>query len=200
MDRAFQLSNEDQRTGKVTGVVEFVRDITERIQAEKAKQVSETKYSTLVENSNDGIIMISEGILTFVNRASIELVGYAPEEMVGEDFLNFVVPDYRELVLKRYTERMEGKEVPSVYEIELRRRDGATTPVELNAIRVDLEDKPADLVFVRNISDRKQADEALRESEEKHRTALEASPDPIVVYDIEGKVIYFNPAFTRVFG
>ena len=51
-----------------------------------------------------------------------------------------------------------------------------------------------------DITERKQAEEALRESEEKYRTVLEANPDPVVVYDIEGKVIYFNPAFTRVFG
>jgi PAS domain S-box-containing protein len=50
------------------------------------------------------------------------------------------------------------------------------------------------------IEERKQAEEALRESEEKYRTVLEASPDPIAVYDMEGKVIYLNPAFTRVFG
>jgi len=196
----FSYPMKDQHTGEVTGVVEFVRDITERIQAERAQRESETKYSALVENSNDGIIMISEGILTFVNKASIELVGYSPEEMIGENFFNFVAPDYRELVLNRYTERMEGKNVPSVYVIELLSRDGKTIPVELNAIRIDFEDKPADLVFIRNISERMQADEALRESEEKHRTVLEANPDPVVVYDMEGRVIYFNPAFTRVFG
>ena len=54
--------------------------------------------------------------------------------------------------------------------------------------------------FARDISFRKRAEKALMESEEKYRTVLEANPDPVVVYDIEGKVIYFNPAFTRVFG
>ncbi|NQU15193.1 MAG: PAS domain S-box protein, partial [Desulfobacteraceae bacterium] len=48
--------------------------------------------------------------------------------------------------------------------------------------------------------DRKRAEEALRESEEKYRTSLESNPDPVVIYDMEGRVIYLNPAFTRVFG
>ena len=54
--------------------------------------------------------------------------------------------------------------------------------------------------YVKDITDRKRAEEALRESEEKYRTVLETSLDPIVVYDMEGKVTFFNPAFTRIFG
>jgi len=180
--------------------IELEEEITERKRAEEALRESEIKYSTLVENSKDGIIMISDGLLTFVNKASIKLVGYSPEEMIGTNFLNFVAPDYQELVLKRYTERMEGKDVPSTYEIELLRREGKTVQVELDAIRIDFEGKPANLVFIRDITERKQADGSLRENEEKHRTVLEGSPDPIVVYDIEGKVTYSNPAFTHVFG
>ncbi|MBW2204876.1 MAG: PAS domain S-box protein, partial [Deltaproteobacteria bacterium] len=55
-------------------------------------------------------------------------------------------------------------------------------------------------VIARDVTKRRQAEEALRESEEKYRTVLESNPDPVVVYDMEGKVTYFNPAFTRVFG
>jgi len=179
---------------------ELLKEINSRKQVEAALRESEIKYSTLVENSKDGIIVISDGVLTFVNKASLELVDYSPEEIVGADFLNFVAPDYRDLVLKRYADRMAGKDVPSIYEIELLRKDGETVPVELNAIRIDFKDKPADLIFIRNITDRRQTEEALRESEEKYRTVLDGNPDPVIAYDIEGKVMYFNSAFVRVFG
>jgi len=52
----------------------------------------------------------------------------------------------------------------------------------------------------RNVTDRKQAEEALRESQKKYRTVLDSNPDPVVVYDMEGKVVYFNRTFARVFG
>ena len=89
----------ENRKGNIVGGVEVTLEVTDRKQAEEAQRESETKYSILVENSKDGIIMISEGVLTFVNKVSIELVGYSPEEMIGTNFLNFVADDYKELVL-----------------------------------------------------------------------------------------------------
>jgi len=95
---------------------------------------------------------------------------------------------------------LAGKQWP-IFEVEGVRKDGGIIPYELRAVPIK---KDGNIVAIqailRNITDRKQAEKALRESEEKYRTVLEANPDPVVVYDIEGKVIYFNPAFTRVFG
>ncbi len=147
--------------------IELEEEIAERKHAEKALRESENKYSALVEMSKDGILMISDGIIAFANRASIELVGYPPEELMGSNFLNFVAPNYRDFALKRYTDRMQGKEVPSIYEIELLQKDGKTIPVELNATRIGFEGKFVNLVFIRDISERKQVEKALRESEEK---------------------------------
>jgi PAS domain-containing protein len=88
------------------------KEIMERKHVEKALRESEEKYSTVVENSKDGIVVIRDGVLKFVNKASIGLVGYTHEEMGDANFLNYVAPDYRDLVIKRYTDRMEGKDVP----------------------------------------------------------------------------------------
>jgi len=176
-------------------------DITDRKKAEVALQESEIKYSTLVENTNDGVIMISERLLTFVNKASIELVGYAPEELIGADFLNFVAPDYRDLVIDRYADRMEGKDVPSIYEIELLKRDGKTTPVELNAIRIDFGNKPADLVFIRDITERKQAEEALQQSEERYRSLVENTLDGYFICEIpSGRYLFINQRSCDLYG
>jgi PAS domain-containing protein len=80
---------------------ELQEEITERKNAEKARRESETKYSTFLENSKDGIIMFVDGILTFVNKASINFVGYTPEEMVDTDIFSFVAPDYRKFVAEK---------------------------------------------------------------------------------------------------
>lgn len=121
----------------------------ERIQGEEMLRASEAKYSAVVENTADGIVIIQDGVLKFVNSASVELVGYTPEELIGIDFLNLVVPEHREMVMKRYSDRMAGKDVPSAYEISLLRKDEETLPVEVNATLFNYEGKPADLVFLR---------------------------------------------------
>ncbi len=204
--------------GKPKAILAVSRDITERKLAEEALRESEAKYSAVVENSKDGIIIIQDGKLKFVNTASVELAGYTPEELKGANFLNFVAPDYRELVLERYNDRLEGKKVPPIYEIEIIKKDGAPLPVEINAARINFQGKTADLVFLRDITERKRLEKKLKEyaerleamveertkelkeSEEKLRTILSSSPDAITVTDLNGNVIECNQATLDVHG
>ncbi len=169
-----------QKPYDVKQLLVTIRKVIEEREAEEALRKSEAKYSILVENSKDGTIMIQDGVLKFVNNASIELVGYSPAEMIGADFLDFVAPDYRELVLKRYTDCMVGKEAPSRYEIELLRKDGSTVPVELNAVRINIQGKPTDLAFVRDITERKRVKEKLQQSYVELQRALEGTISVLV--------------------
>jgi PAS domain S-box-containing protein len=102
-------------------------------------------------------------VFKFVNSASKELFGYSPEEMVGASFFNFAAPDYQELVKERYRDRIAGKKVPSVYELNILRKDGTEMPVEANANRISFGGKPADLAFLRDITERKRASHDLGE-------------------------------------
>jgi PAS domain S-box-containing protein len=140
---------------------------TERKRMEEVLRESEAKYSTLVENSRDGIVILQGGVMKFANTASLEIVGYTPEELLGVDFLKMVTPEDREMVMKRYADRMAGKEVPSIYEMALIRKDGITVPVEVNATFINYEGRPADLVVIRDITERKRAEEELRRSNQE---------------------------------
>jgi len=151
--------------GNLVGFVAIFRDISERKQAEERLRESEAKYSVLVEKSADGIIIVQDGALKFVNPMALKLVGFTPEELIGVDFLKMVTPEARETVMKRYTDRLAGKEVPNLYEIALIRKDGTTVPVEVNATLISYQGRPADLVLVRDISERKQAEEEARQLE-----------------------------------
>ena len=143
----------------------LIAQIVERKQAEERLRESEAKYSVVVEKSADGIIIVQDGALKFVNPMALELGGFTPEELTGVDFLKMVTPESRETVMKRYTARLAGKEVPNLYEIAIIRKDGTTVPVEVNATLISYQGRPADLVLVRDISERKQAEEEARQLE-----------------------------------
>ncbi|HEY31937.1 MAG TPA: PAS domain S-box protein [Dehalococcoidia bacterium] len=183
----------------VIGATGVLSDITERRQAEERSKVSEAKYSAVVENSRDGIVVLQEGLVQFVNKISLELAGYKPEELVGVDFLEMIVPEDREVVAQRYFDRLAGKEVPNINETIIIRKDGTKLPVELNATVIDYEEKPADLVFIRDITDRKQAEELLRKSEAKFRNLAEQSPNMIFI-NKNGSVVYANQKCEDVTG
>ena len=152
------------RDGNPAGAVTINRDITERKRAEEELRKSEARYSELVERSKDGVAVIQDGVVNFVNSAATDLFGYSLEEVMEKSFLEFIPANSRKSVQKRYTDRMAGKPAPSIYEIELLKKDGSTVPVEVNAGRVEIEGKSADLVFIRDITERKQAAKKLQKA------------------------------------
>ncbi len=188
------------RENTTIGLRGIIVDLSERKKTEEALRESEAKYSALVENSEDGIIMIQEGVLTFINEASTDLVGYLPKEMTGASFVKFVAPEHRDLVVKRYTERMEGKDVPSIYEIELLRKDGTTVPVEVNAMHIEYGGKPTDLAFVRDITERKQAEIEVQKRQVYLESVLHNAPEAIVTLDASNLVLEWNPGAEQIFG
>ena len=166
-----EQKTKQQLVAELAGMRQRVAELeeleTERKRMEEVLRESEAKYSTLVENSRDGIVILQDGVMKFVNTASLEIVGYTPEELLGIDFLKVVTPEDREMVMKRYADRMAGKEVPSIYEMALIRKDGITVPVEVNATFINYEGRPADLVVIRDITERKRAEEELRRSNQE---------------------------------
>jgi len=188
--------------GSTLGFVTSSRDITERKQMEETLRQSEEKYSTLVERSNDGIAIVQDGLITFVNPKILEIYGFTAGEVLGKPFLDFVSPEYRGLVVDRYKKRMSGEEVPNIYELEILAKDGSKMPLEINASRIEYQGSPADMLIVRDIIGRKRMEEALRESEEKYRSLVNhislgifrSTPGP------RGRFLEVNPAMERITG
>ena len=175
-------------------------DLTHHKQVEEALFTSEKKYSTLVEKSNDGIIIIQDGVLKFVNQKSAEITGFSINEAIGRPFISFVSPKCRELVLERYRRRLNGESVPDRYDIEILAKDGRKIPIEVSASLIEHEGKLADMAILRDITDRKEAEKALRDSEEHYRTLVETSPDAITVTDLKGNIIMTNKKAAKLFG
>jgi PAS domain S-box-containing protein len=167
--------------GNYMGALACVADITKRRQAEEQLKESEEKYSTLIERSNDGILIIKDGLVEFANTRMVDMVGYFLDEVLGKPFLEFVAPEHVELVLERYKKRMSGEDIPNNYEIDILTKDGRKIPVEINASRIEYQGGFADMAMVRDITERRKAETAVRESEEKYSTIVEKSNDGIII-------------------
>lgn len=175
-------------------------EMIENIQkAERALLESEKKYSTIVEKSNDGIVILQDGLLKYANNTMMKITRHTLNETIGKMFIDFVTPEYKMMVIDRYKRRMAGEEVPTRYEIELISGEGASVPVEINASRIEYEGTLADMAIVRDITERKKAERALLDSEEKYSSLFQHSNDAIFLHDKEGNVLDVNQRFMDQF-
>jgi len=176
------------------------RTFTKRKQAEEALRRSEERYRLLVENANEGIVVVQEGIVAFTNPKAVEIMGCSREELIGRPFAEFVHPEDREIVAERYAKRMRGEEVPPKYAIRVINAAGDTVWVAVNVAPITWEGKPATLNFVTDITQRVRAEEALRRSEERYRAVAEGAFAGIGIVDPDENITYANRAFAEMLG
>jgi PAS domain S-box-containing protein len=153
--------------GKRIGWVSIVRDISERKRAENALRESEEKYRILVEQANDGILIVQDGMIKFANSRLAEAHGRTVEELVNTNFLDYVRPDEMPRVAKRYHRRLAGEDVEQVYETVILHKEGYDIPVEVNAGTITYQGSPAVFAFVRDHTERKRTEEKLRKAHDR---------------------------------
>jgi PAS domain S-box-containing protein len=165
-----------------------------------ALRESEEKYRTLVEESFDGIFIQKGPKIVFANRRLHEMLGYVDGALEGEDHWVVYHPDYQAITRERGQARMRGEEVPSQYEVKLQRKNGTSFDGEIRARAILFGSEPGIQVWIRDITDRKRAEEAVRESEEKFRILVEKSPLGVSLIGKDGRYRYLNPKFVEIFG
>jgi two-component system cell cycle sensor histidine kinase/response regulator CckA len=209
-EKKAQKELSDERRQLVGVNVRLNQEVNDRQLAQEALKRSEAKYRLLADNVRDNIWVLSLADLrfTYVSPSVRDILGYTPEEAVALTLEDILTPDSLEL----FTVFMKGELAAwgrrpdltrlRTLELEQYRRDGTTTWVEISTtFMTDADGQPDGVLGVtRDITERKLAEAALRESQERYLSILEASPDPVVLNDTEGNVVYINPAFTRVFG
>ncbi len=191
--------------GQFAGTVGIVLDITEQKKAEEALRESEAKYRSLVEQSLRGII-VAQGpapLLVFANAAMSKILGYTPEELTSlspQQTIALVHPDDRDLFFGRFKDRLEDKPVPSTYEVRGVRKDGIVIWMELSSVKTIYNGQPAVQATFTDITDRKNAEETAKESDEKWHSLVGMVPDGIVTVDLKGVITSVNDAFLRLTG
>lgn len=139
-----------------------MEDVTERKLMEQALRESEERYRIAIEHSNDGVAITSENRHLYVNRRYTEMFGYErAEELVGEPLSSAVHPDDIDRVNDISSRRMRGQPAPSSYEFKGRRKNGSAFFVETSVASIVFQGKPASLAYMRDITERRLAEEAM---------------------------------------
>ena len=191
-------------SGNVIGFSNGTQDITHQSKAEDALQKSEERYRQLVELSPCAVVVHSDGRLVFGNSTAAKLLGATDlKQIVGRSIRDFVHADYWGIVEARQADMREGKTVPFVEERWLR-LDGSPVEVVVAATPLNFEQQvepPAVQVIALDITQRKLGEEALRNSEERFRLAVESVEDyAIYMLDAVGRVTSWNAGAERITG
>ena len=190
--RVLRLNQEDV-------ILSITRDITERKQVEDALRESEDRYHQLFDASTDAILVRTGETIIHANSAAIKLfranhIG----DLVGRRYLDFVHPEDRAESVERVRRSMSGDWIVPPREHRLIASDGQIICVESAGVPIKYQGEIQHFGMFRDITDRKRAEEALRESEEQHRQIVESSTDAILVRSGD-TIIYANPAAVGLF-
>jgi PAS domain S-box-containing protein len=161
----------EEAAGDVGFALDHIQQEAERQRSEKALAESEAKYRALVDNAGEVIYVAQDGRVKFANPQAASLSGYSTEELTARPFIEFLHAEDRTRVLEHHLARLEGRELPRTETCRIVQRSGETRWVQLSGTRIQWEGKPATLNFLSDITERRQAEERVREALEQ-KTAL----------------------------
>ncbi|MFA7282184.1 MAG: PAS domain S-box protein [Sterolibacterium sp.] len=172
-----------------------LRDITEQKRIESALRESESRYRRFTEELPLGVVITQEGLIKYINPATVEMVGYTEDELQGKPFLPLVCEADRPWLMDLHRRRMLGEKVESSYVVGIARKDGQVRQWQAHTNTIDWGGKPASFGSFLDITERKQAEADLRVA-----AAAFDSQEAIMVTDASAVILKVNRAFTESTG
>lgn len=191
----FFITKDNQgRTVKTFGINQ---DITQQKKIEKELLDKETQYRAIFEAANDGFLIFDlNGVIREANSAVCQMYGYPYEEMIGLTGKDIITPEYYHLFDKFLNETSSGGSF--CCESIDRRKDGSTFHSEVRSNAFKFKDQPHLLAVIRDITERKQAEKELRESEERYRAVVENSQSGVLIVGDDYKFTYVNDTLCKM--
>ena len=166
-----------KENGKISGAVTIFTDITEQKQVEEALREGETKYSTLVEMSPDGVVLTQEGNIVFANNSFFKMFDFEESELMGKNLMNFAGGlqdvfkiadgDERQKIIKNISDWQKGNVTSDTYQLPFKKRNGDFFWVELNTNLIEYKEKPTVIALLRDITEFKHAEEKIQQKDAK---------------------------------
>lgn len=186
------------------GVVCTTRDVTEYRRAEEVQRQRDL-YQTLLNTQSDlgdGVIISENNRIVYTNEAFCQISGYSSQELLAlPSFLDLTAPDQRSALMQRQLQRANGQTVPDHYETAILHKDGHRVELEVAVKLLQAGKNSQVIVVARNITGRKQSEEALRQSEERYRAVVEQAAESIFMVDpATGRILEANQTFQQLLG
>ncbi len=187
--------------GQPSGALLTTRDISERKKAVEELKISEDNLKTITDNMTDLVSKTDvEGKFVYLSESSHRFLGYEKSELIGRSVFELVHEEDLSVIVERFQRAIATGKNDRV-EYRIKKKDGSYNWVETIGNFISEDDKVIGAVFtVRDISDRKQAEEALKESEQKHREILEAMEEGYYEVDLAGNIVFCNDSFCKMTG
>ena len=175
-------------------------DITNAKRAQEALRESEERFRILTESSPTAILLYQNNKWVYANSAATRITGYSNQELLSMNFWDIVHPDYKQLVQERGQRRQRAEAVTNRYEFKIISKDGTVKWVDLSGATIIIGGSPAGIISVLDITERKKAEEELKESEERYRAFFNTSRDCVFISSLDGHWINMNNAAIDLFG
>ncbi|MDP6635355.1 MAG: PAS domain S-box protein [Phycisphaerae bacterium] len=154
---------------------------------------------TIIQTSHDGIFVVDrEGRFEFGNEAFFQILGWPADELIGHDFIKVIPPDFHEFILERWEEVQAGKGEP--YEVDIVRKNGQRRSLLVSHRHMTIAGQRKYCVIAKDVTESKQAEEALKRNHNLMHAVMEGISDPIFLKDCEGRYILLNTATARGLG
>lgn len=186
---------QDEFTGKTLFRLIITDIANEKAHFSEQLKASESKYRELAENINEGIYLTQSSYITMVNQPMLNIFGYTLNEVIGKKVWEFVVPEKRTETRRLFIKKIDNYDTSPV-EIECMRKNGTRFWAE---IKISIfNDQHKTFGVLSNINDRKAAESALKDSEQKYRSVVTAMNDGIILRNKNGSVLTWNKAAERI--
>jgi PAS domain S-box-containing protein len=181
-------------------LLSVARDVTERKLVERALKESEEKYRLVVDNAREGIFIVQDGAIQFMNSRVPWFTKYEEGDFEKKSFIEYVVPEDRTPLIEQHVRRMQGDLAAWCHTFRISTNTERIRWLDFTSVGVTWNGKPAALCFAADATTKKRAEEDLRESEKRYRELVDNANDAIYVTDANGFFRIFNPVGLRLTG